>query len=256
MSVFGAYARYYDLLYADKDYGAEAEYVERLLREMNPSVGSVLDLGCGTGVHASLLAMKGYEVVGVDLSETMLAGAERRMAALPKQVSDRVRLLQGNICSVRAGRTFDAVVSLFHVINYQIGQRDLQEAFANARAHLNPGGTFLFDCWYGPAVLTDRPERRTRHLEDEQIEVTREAEPLMLPNGNLVEVLYRVRIRDKSSGGEEELQEAHRMRYLFLPEIEDLLERAGFTGFRAEEWMTGREPGFDTWSVCIVARAR
>ncbi|HEV3486802.1 MAG TPA: class I SAM-dependent methyltransferase, partial [Vicinamibacterales bacterium] len=214
MTVFGAYARYYDLLYAEKDYAGEAAYVDRLMRDVRGSIASVLDLGCGTGLHAARLADKGYEVVGVDLSETMLQSAARR-------VGDRVRLLHGDIGTIRVGRTFDAVVSLFHVINYQTGQRQLRNAFANARAHLERGGVFVFDCWYGPAVLTERPEPRTRHLQDDAIEVTRHAEPAMRPNDNSVDVHYRVRILDKATGIEEEVEETHHMRYLFMPEILD-----------------------------------
>lgn len=255
MSVFGAYARYYDLLYAQKDYAAEAEYVDRLLRDANPQVRSILDLGCGTALHATLMASKGYEVLGVDVSETMLAGAERRLGTLPEQLRARVTVMPGNICSVRAGRTFDAVISLFHVLDYQTAQAELEGAFATARAHLQSGGLLLFDCWYGPAVLTERPERRKRRLEDSTIEVDREAIPVMCPNENVVEVQYNIRIREKATGQQEELAETHRMRYLFLPEIADLLARSGFSPIRFEEWLTGREPGFDTWSVCVLARA-
>jgi SAM-dependent methyltransferase len=254
MSVFGTYAQYYDLLYAEKDYAAETDYVDGLLRATKLPA-SVLDLGCGTGVHASLLAAKGYEVVGVDISETMLAAAARRMASLPAAVSQRMRLLEGDLRSVRVGRTFDAVVSLFHVINYQTTHQALRESFATARAHLLPGGTFLFDCWYGPGVLTQKPERRTRFLRNEELQVTREAEPLILPNKNLVEVHYRVLIREEGTNREDVLVETHRMRYLFLPEIEELLRENAFADMHAEEWMSGQEPGLDSWSVCVTARA-
>ena len=255
MSVFGTYARYYDLLYADKDYAAEAAYVERLILEVAPQARTILDLGCGTALHASLLAAKGYEVTGIDASETMLARGAQRLEALSEDVKRRVHLLQGDICSLRADGTFDAVVSLFHVMSYQTRTSELKAAFANARAHLVPGGVFVFDFWYGPAVLTVRPELRTRYLEDDVIHATRIADPVMQPNENVVEVNYRVTIRDKASGAEEEIRETHRMRYLFLPEVIDLLAGAGFEFLRAEEWMTGEEPGFNTWGVCVVARA-
>jgi SAM-dependent methyltransferase len=255
VTVFGAYARYYDLLYAEKDYAGEVAYVDGLLREAG-APRTLLDLGCGTALHASLFAARGYEVTGIDQSEVMLARAAQRLRSLPDDVSRRVTLAQGDICSRTIGQTFDAVVSLFHVMSYQTSQSALKAAFANARAHLAAGGIFVFDCWYGPAVLTDRPVTRTRHLEDDSIHATRLAEPVMRPNENVVEVNYRVTIRDKASGNEEEVRETHLMRYLFLPEMKDLLEGAGFEFVRAEEWMTGRQPGFDTWSVCVIARAR
>ena len=67
-TVFADYARYYDLLYRDKDYAAEAEYVAGLIRKFHPSARSILELGSGTGIHAGLLAKKGCEVTSVDLS--------------------------------------------------------------------------------------------------------------------------------------------------------------------------------------------
>ena len=61
-TVFADYARYYDLLYRDKDYAAEAEYVAGLIRKFHPSARSILELGSGTGIHASLLTEKGFTV--------------------------------------------------------------------------------------------------------------------------------------------------------------------------------------------------
>ena len=56
--IFADYARYYDLLYRDKDYAAAAEYVAGLIRKFHPSARSILELGSGTGIHAGLLAGK------------------------------------------------------------------------------------------------------------------------------------------------------------------------------------------------------
>jgi hypothetical protein len=131
---------------------------------------------------------------------------------------------------------------------------DLQAAFATVRGHLEPGGIFIFDCWYGPAVLTDPPVVRVKRLEDEAIAVTRIAEPAMNANQNLVEVNYQILIRDKANGEVEELRETHRMRYLFRPEIELLLQAAGMTIVEEMEWMTGHPLGFATWGGCFVAR--
>jgi len=139
-------------------------------------------------------------------------------------------------------------------MSYQTANDDLRAAFATARQHLNPGGLFLFDCWYGPAVLTDRPAVRVKRVEDDEIAVTRLVEPAMFANDNLVETHYQVLVRDKATGAVEELYETHRMRYLFRPELEFLLGEAGMKIEAAAEWMTGRQPGFDTWGVCFVVR--
>lgn len=253
MSVFGAYSRYYNLLYQDKDYAGEAEYVHNLISKHQPGAASILNLGCGTGRHDLLLANMGYAVTGLDQSEEMLAVANSQLSSLNSQQGS-LSFQQGDIRAIRLNKAFDVVTSLFHVMSYQTTNDDLRSAFATARAHLKPGGIFIFDCWYGPAVLTDRPAVRVKRLEDNTIFVTRIAEPVMHPNDNIVDVTYQVIIRDKASGEVEEVWETHRMRYLFRPEIELCLAEAGLRICDAAEWITGRQPGFDTWGVCFVVR--
>jgi SAM-dependent methyltransferase len=254
MSVFGQYARYYNLLYRDKDYAGEVQFIHQLLQTYAPHTQSILELGCGTGTHAHLLAKTGYEVHGVDLSEEMLQQCSDHMSQLPQELVSKLAFSSGDIRTIRLDRKFDAIVSLFHVISYQTTNQDLQATFATAKAHLKPGGVFIFDCWYGPAVLSDRPTIRIKRLEDEEIGITRIAEPLMHPNQNWVDVNYQVFIKDKNTGAVEELQETHRMRYLFKPEIELLFTDLQLEPIECREWMSNREPGFDTWGVYFVGR--
>lgn len=269
MTVFGKYSSYYSLLYKDKDYAGEVEYIHNLIQKCSPDAKSVLDLGCGTGRHDLLLAKKGYDVTGVDMSEEMLAVAKANAKTKIKtsnsiaqsqslsqsdSLISTVSFTHGDVRTIRLGKTFDVVISLFHVMSYQTTDEDLKAAFATAKAHLKLGGVFIFDCWYGPAVLTDRPTVRVKRLEDEDIFVTRIAEPVMHPNENIVDVNYHVFIRDKASDRVDEIKENHRMRYLFKPEIGRMLKLEGLELIRCEEWMSGKEPGFDTWGVSFVVR--
>jgi SAM-dependent methyltransferase len=254
MNVFGNYARYYDLLYRDKDYAGEAQFIHKLLTNYAPSTKSILELGCGTGAHAALLAKEGYQVHGVDFSTDMLQRASDRLPHLPSELASRLEFSPGDIRTIRINKQFDVVISLFHVISYQITNEDLQAAFATAKAHLKPGGVFIFDCWYGPAVLSDRPVVRVKRLEDEVLSVTRIAEPILYANENLVDVNYQVFIKQKNTGTVEEIQETHKMRYLFKPEVKFLFVQSGFDYIECGEWMTNREPGFDTWGVYFVAK--
>ncbi|MBR8834037.1 MAG: class I SAM-dependent methyltransferase [Stigonema ocellatum SAG 48.90 = DSM 106950] len=255
MSVFGNYARYYDLLYRDKDYLGEAQFIHRLIQTYAPDARDILELGCGTGTHAVLLAKEGYQIQGVDFSEEMLAKASDRHGHLPPYVASRLKFSHGDIRNLTLNQTFDVVLSLFHVISYQTTNEDLLAAFASVKEHLKPSGIFIFDVWYGPAVLSDRPTVRVKRLEDEQIVVTRIAAPLMHANENWVDVNYQVFIRDKSSNAVEELQETHRMRYLFKPEIELLLREFQIQVVAYGEWMSdAREAGFDTWGVYFIGR--
>lgn len=253
MNIFGGYAHYYDLLYRSKDYTGEAQFVHHLLQQYAPNARSILDLGCGTGIHATLLAKAGYQVYGIDLSAEMLHQASDRLSHLPAEIASRLAFSQGDVRHVRINQQFDAVISLFHVISYQTTNEDIQAAFATVKAHLKPGGIFVFDCWYGPGVLSDRPGTRVKRLEDEKISVIRIANSLMYPNENVVDVKYQVLIKQKNTGITEEIQEIHRMRYLFKPELDLLFNQFGFKYVKCCEWMTNREPDFNTWSVYSLA---
>ena len=84
--------------------------------------------------------------------------------------------------------------------------------------------------------------------------MTRIAEPVIHPNENLVDVNYQVFIQNKNSDAIEEFQETHRMRYLFQPEINRLLNQIGLKLVSSGEWMTGSESGLNTWGVYFVAQ--
>ena len=254
MSVFGGYSRYYDLLYRDKDYTTETNWIAALLAKHAPSAKSVLEIGSGTGLHASKLAALGYEVTGIDMSEGMLEAAEERRADLPPELASRLKFEHGDARTFRLGRKFDAVISLFHVMSYQTTNADLASAFGSAREHLVPGGAFIFDCWYGPAVIRLWPSVTHKELSDDDTHVKRVAEPVIHATTNVVDVNYTVDVTDRATNQTEVLKETHHMRYLFSPEVEVALEAAGMRLVESRGWLTDSEPDFGTWGACFIAR--
>ena len=254
MSAFAAYARYYDLLYRDKNYDAESAYIAGLLGEYAPHARTILDIGCGTGAHARDLARKGFAVHGVDISEGMLARANDTKAKLDPGLSEKVSFSHADARSVELGRTFDAVVSLFHVMSYQTSNNDLLSALGSARRHLEPGGVFVFDCWYGPAVLTDRPKIVTKTFSDDGLKLERLSEPTMDAERNTVQVNYTLHVTGESRDSET-IRESHLMRYLFTPEVEMMLASRDLKLVSSRKWMTDQSPDFESWNVCYVARA-
>ncbi len=252
-SVFADYASYYDLLYKDKDYEGEANYISELIKRHCPEARSILELGSGTGIHASLLVEKGYRVHGIERSPEMLSRS--RILAKERDTDDELlNFSLGDIRKLRLNERFDAVIALFHVISYQTTNTDVNAAFATARHHLNPGGVFIFDAWYGPAVLTERPEVRIKRMADDQTSITRLAEPVLHPNENLVYVNYHVFVRDRATDSVKELKETHVMRYFFKPEIEMMAHRSRFSVLHSEEWMTGNPIDQNTWGACFIIK--
>lgn len=254
MNCFDNYSQYYDMLYHDKNYEAEAEYVSLLLKRYYPAAYSLCEMGCGTGRMARLMVDKGYSLHGVDMSAQMLAEAERMKLILPNSQAERLIFSQGDVRNVRFLSTFDCVISLFHVMSYQQTNDDLQAAFMTAGCHLKQGGLFIFDFWYGPAVLSQQPALRIKRCNNHEIRLIRIAEPNMRFNENLVDVNYHLLIIEEKTGLCREVFETHTMRYLFLPEIKAFLCEAGFELCDTQAWLTGEKPGTDSWGVCCVAR--
>lgn len=250
---FAAYATYYDMLYGDKDYCAEAGFVATQIRARLPSAGRILDLGCGTGRHASAMAEQGFFVSGVDRSAAMVELAEAGRLRLPMQHASSLRFGVGDVREVRVGEYFDAVTSLFHVMSYQLTEDDLASAFATAAAHLQVGGCFLFDFWYGAAVLSHPPDVRVKRVARDGLRLTRIAEPAMITESNRVDVCYEMFVEEPEGVLIAHFRETHRMRYWFLPELSRLLNESGFCLVQVGEWMTGAAPSIDSWSVMILA---
>jgi SAM-dependent methyltransferase len=247
--VFDEYAHYYDLLYRDKDYIGEANYIDSLIKKYNSKAEKILDLGCGTGKHAELLAQKGYKVHGVDMSEGMLKEAYARTEHNPQ-----LSFTLSNIQEFDLKEKFDVVTALFHVMSYQTTNEALKKVFNNTYDHLKKDGLFIFDCWYGPAVLTEKPEIRVKRLESEKIKVTRIAEPMLRENDNIVEVYYDVFIKDIKSNIIKEIKEIHIMRYFFMQEIEKFITNNGFVIVDKFEFLSNKPLDKSTWGSCYVAK--
>lgn len=251
---FSESSAYYDSLYQDKDYEGEADYIHNLLKQYNPSASTLLEFGCGTGIHATLLAGKGFKICGFDINSTMIDHAKKRVISKFPEISDMVQFYQGDMTSYRSTKRFDTVVSLFSAICYQSTNASLLAAFETASFHLKPGGVFIFDAWYGPAVLTERPEVRVKRVQSDKLTVTRIAEPELFPNANRVDINFTYLIQDLNTSKTREMRETHRVRYLFYPEVESLFSQVGMDMVRAEEWATGKVPGNNTWDTCFIGR--
>lgn len=243
--VFDAYSRYYDLIYRDKDYAAEADYIDKILTHHGMTGREVLEFGSGTGKHARLLAERGYRVTGIERSAEMVAQAVE---------TEGFSCRQGDICTVQLERTFDAVLSLFHVVSYQVSNETVTAVFAQAAMHLRPGGLFIFDVWYSPAVYAQRPEVRVKRMTDSEVDITRIAEPVIFPNENRVDVNYTIFVHDPVTNAMESFAETHSMRHFSLPELDFLADASGFERLTAEEILTGKVASEDTWGVCLILR--
>ena len=244
--VFDRYGRYYDLRYRDKDYDAEAKYVASALHAAKPDTKTLLEFGLGTGRHGQRLRALGFDLFGIERSESMVESARAR----------NLDCVQGDIQTTKVNRLFDAVIALFHVISYQVTDHDVAATFKNAARHLHPKGLFLFDVWHRPAVLSEKPSVRVKRAEDETVRLIRIAEPTLDLHTKTVTVRYTMLAESKIDNRLQTFEEEHRMRYFSPIEIAKFADDSGFEVERSEEFMTGRAPSENTWGVCYLLRKR
>lgn len=243
------YAAYYNLLYKDKNYSSEVDYVDSLIKKYSSlGISSLLNLGCGTGNHDFLLAEKGYSVTGVDLSHSMVDIAKEKIV----DKKSKVNFFQGDIREVRLHKKYDAVISLFHVMSYQNSNEDVLNTLKTAKVHLKKNGLFIFDCWNGPGVLRDLPATREKELEDEAIKVKRLAVPVIHYKENVVDVNFKLTITNKKTGEITPLEEKHPMRYFFTPELKLFFSQAGFTLLDCFGWLSSTPPDENSWNAVYI----
>lgn len=253
MTMFDAYSEYYDLIYEDKDYAGETEYILSLMDD-HSRVNSVLELGCGTGRHAYHLAKFGKRVLGIDNSEKMIARARTLRKDAEPDLRNRLEFAVADIRSFNAMQTYDSVISLFHVMSYQTSDEDLESAIQVAKAHLNHRGIFIFDFWYGPGVSHDPPEIREKTMKNARCRVVRRAYPESDYDANTVNVKYNITVELLGKDITEEICEEHKMRYFFLPKLRSLLKANNFSDIQFVNWMEHKTLSDTSWYGCCIAR--
>jgi SAM-dependent methyltransferase len=215
-----AYADAYDLFYQDKDYESECDMIEEMFRRhAGGGVNSILDLGCGTGNHAIPLALRGYQVTGVDRSSEMLQHAKTKVQRQHTEPKKAPQFIKGDVRCLDLAQSFDAVIMMFAVLGYQSTNSDLLSTIETVRQHLNPDGLFIFDMWYGPAVLTIRPGDKIKEIPTSDGKVIRMASGTLDVARHLCQVDYRLL---KISGDRvvKDSTESHTMRYFFPMELD------------------------------------
>ncbi len=260
MTNFDDYACLYDLFYRGKNYRAECDYVIRLAEKYSDNpVSAILDIGCGTGGHLIHFARAGLKVVGFDLSNTMIKNARKKLANIKegsvgtKIIMPKVKV--GDARTYRDGQRYDSAVSMFAAMGYLTSNEDFMAGLKTARAHLNKNGLFIFDVWFGPTVLTEKPDTRVQEFKGDGMRTIRMVYPELNPLLQVVKVHYNI-LQLHRGKVIKEINEVHVMRFFFMQELRLLLKYAGFSLLKVCPFMNaGREPIVGDWNVSVVARA-
>lgn len=139
---YSVLARHYDSLMDEIDYAGYADFYDKIIEKYAPSLPKrLIDLGCGTGSISVLLAEKGYEVTGVDLSCEMLSAALKK--ASDKHI--KMLLVEQDMAKLDCGNGYGSAICSFDGINYLAKREELAQCFERTADSLCEGGVFVFD---------------------------------------------------------------------------------------------------------------
>ena len=137
--MYGSFAKGYHKLMADNDYEKFADYYEKIFEKFRISPGLVLDLGCGSGSLTAIMADRGYDMIGIDISPEMLGIAQE------ENRRDNILYLCQDMRSFELYGTVDAIYSSLDCVNYLTSAKDILKMLKLLKNYLNPGGIMIFD---------------------------------------------------------------------------------------------------------------
>ena len=143
-TAYTGFAFVYDLFMDNIPYDLWCDYLQKLLNRQGIFSGLVAELGCGTGMVTRRLREKGYDMIGIDSSEEMLAMA-REKEEIDDSSRDSILYLQQDMRKIELYGTVAAFVSVCDSMNYLLKEEDLLAVFRLVNNYLDPGGVFIFD---------------------------------------------------------------------------------------------------------------
>jgi|Deesub1362A_J573_1020465.scaffolds.fasta_scaffold00326_37 SAM-dependent methyltransferase len=240
-----------------KNYDGECKSLYRYFKKFSKGkIKCILDVGCGTGNHSIRFAERGYQVVGIDLSDVMIKQAKRKVRgrSLP------VKFFVKDMRNFNLKKKFDAVICLFGTLGYCIRDNEIIATLRKIRDHLKPQGLFIFDFWPVHAYASRKHWQSVREIEQEKIYIIRVMNVAFEVKTNLVNLTINCKvIRNKKLI--ESFQEEHRLRIFTIPEITHILKENFFEplGFFKIDWQAERpytldSIDFQTTNIACIAK--
>ncbi len=219
-------ARYYDKIYAEKDYAAEVERLIAVLGDGRSRRRSLLDVACGTGRHLEHLR-KSFDVEGLDICCEALEDARKRNPGVTFHV--------GDMTDFALGRTFDVVTCLFSSIGYVETLDRLRAAVRSMAAHLAPQGVLVVEPWFTPGEWHPNTVHAV-YIDEPELKIARVNTSLVDGRLSIVELHYLVGTPERT----EHLVERHELGLFEVDEMISALEGEGLVVDYNPEGLTGR----------------
>lgn len=248
MDAYTGFAAVYDMFMDNIPYGKWSEYLTSLLEEYGVTDGLVLDLGCGTGTLCRLLAARGYDMIGVDVSDEMLEIAMEKQAENP----DGILYLHQDMREFELYGTVRAVVSICDSMNYLMEYEDLVQVLKLVNNYLDPKGVFVFDL---NTVYKYREELGEQTIAENRDEGSFIWENFYDEEEMLNEYDLTLFIREED-GRYRKYEETHYQRAYGLETVKQAIDEAGMEFVAAYDAFTKEPPREDSERIYVVARER
>ena len=248
MGAYEKFAQVYDLFMDNIDYEEWADYITDHLKAYGISDGLVLELGCGTGTMTGLLADRGYDMIGVDNSEEMLAEAmEKRMES-----GQDILYLQQDMQEFELYGTVRAVVSVCDSLNYITDRDELLQVFRLVNNYLDPEGLFLFDM--------NTVHKYRDILGDRTIAENRDEGSFIWDNSydpeNSLNVYELAVFLPREDGLYEKAEEVHWQKAYPQEEIEELIRESGMDLLAVYDAYTGKPASKNSERLFFIAKEK
>lgn len=244
MDAYTTFAQVYNLFMDNVPYEEWSEYLLAVLKEYGIHSGVICDLGCGTGKMTRLLAQAGYDMIGVDLSEDMLAIAS-------EQNEDGILYLCQDMCELELYGTAKAMVSVCDSINYLLEEDEIIWTLQSVNRYLEPGGIFIFDfntvykyeTVLGDTTICENREEGSFIWENyyDKEEQINEYDLTLFIREEKQEQLYR------------KFEETHYQRGYSLEQMQTFVEEAGMEFLAAYDAETKQAPTAESERIYIIA---
>lgn len=199
---------YYHVLYRHRDRSEAGNFISNLINELALPKGSkILDMGCGKGRHCIMLNALGFDVVGIDLSESNIAAAIAYSRPDLQFIRQDMRIPLHRL-------EFDLVLNLFTSFGYFKSHAENLDVLKAAHSVLKPGGRFVLDFLNSTKALKELVRHETKELENIHFNIRRTKE-----DGIIVK---RIEVNHNPK-----LQFEERVQALSLQDLLRLFEQAG-----------------------------
>lgn len=237
---------HYDMLMDGVPYRMWADYLEQILKKLNCHPKTLLDVACGTGIVSEIMAARGYDVTGVDISPGMIEAAVKKREAGGSDIEYHVQ----DAAELSLGRRFDFAISLFDSLNYITDESSLAQAIKRVGEHVVSGGYFIFDVnteyalahgFFNQSNLVGYPKYVWTSKFDRETRIC------------TVTMAFEVLEKD---GTKRQFTEIHKQKAYRLDELDSMLRDAGFETVARYHAYRFRQPTRRSDRVFFVARKK